>query len=242
MKIHTNLDRDQLTAAARTAGVRFERFEQSGSRTHPRKFDVLLSGSSGRRANFGGDFEAASWDEWGIFLNLIFRADPDARAGEYYQAREHFRWATGHRFDTLTPADQHRNHRWRSHPTLPGQQGCRCGAVRRWDVPEARDAQLAAYAAVVRPDGRGPVVDPAAGTTLHRWAERAAVAAALADPAVVGARQPVGGGRDDPLPLDIPRPRASGPRRPALGRSRYESHGAYARDLLAHIDEVLAED
>src|SRR4051812_48960247 len=107
MMIHTSFTRDAILAAGRLAGVRFERLDQSGSRTHPRKFDVILSGSGGR-ANFGADHQAATWDEWGIFLNWIFWSDPNARAAGYYEDRERFRWATGNRFDTLAPAQQHR--------------------------------------------------------------------------------------------------------------------------------------
>jgi hypothetical protein len=160
MMIHTNLDRAVLIATARhIAGVRFERLDESGSRTHARKFDVILSGSSGRRAGWGADHEAATWDEWGIFLNAIFALDPDARAAGYYEAREQFRWATGHRFDTLTPADQHRRHRWIV--GVPYQQTCACGAIKRWDPPrgarvEPREflAALASQVADVMPLGR----------------------------------------------------------------------------------------
>lgn len=157
MMIHTSLTGRSLYQAALTAQVTFARLDESGSRTHARKFDVLLSGSSGRRAGFGADHEAASWDEWGIFLDQIFRLDPDARAAGYYTDREQFRRFTGHRFDTLAPADQHRRHRW-----VRGEdysQGCTCGAIRRWDPPRQRT-------------GSGPVrPDLAPSTNLHRWAE-----------------------------------------------------------------------
>jgi hypothetical protein len=133
MKIHTSLTRDDVLTAGQLAGVRFERLKESGSRTHPRKFDLILSGSGTHGGQFGGDYQTATWDEWGIFLNLIFNADPEARAGEYYADRGDFRWKTSRRFDTLTPAEQHRRHRW-----VRGEdysQGCACGAVRRWDPP-----------------------------------------------------------------------------------------------------------
>lgn len=161
MKLHTILDRTDLDYAARQAGVRFERLDESGSRTHPRKFDLLLSGNSGRGANFGGNFEAASWDQWGIFLNEIFKADPDARAAGYYEAREQFRWFTGKRFDTLTPDQQHRNHRWTS--TGDHQQGCTCGAIRRWDPP-----RQATGSGPVRPNLRPMPLDERAALLAER--------------------------------------------------------------------------
>jgi hypothetical protein len=139
VKIHTSLDRTDLIYAAHLAGVRFERLTQSGSRTHARKFDVILSGSSGRRASFGADHESATWDEWGIFLGCLFDHDPQARAADTYRDRDHFRWSTGNRYDNLTPDRQHRNHRWQVGARYV--QTCPCGAVRRWEARQTPETQ-----------------------------------------------------------------------------------------------------
>lgn len=130
MRIHTNLCRGMLDIAAKEARVTFERCTLHGSRTHDHAFDVILSGNSGRRANFGGDWEAATWDQWGIFLARIFADDPQAKCWAYTDADD-FHWQTDGRFRTLTLTEQCPNHKWVS--AVPYEQECRkCGAVRRW--------------------------------------------------------------------------------------------------------------
>jgi len=137
MRIHTSLDPDAIRAMlAGMPGVTFERFTVHGSRTHPRAVEVLLSGTSPRRRNFGnrgaGDDYAATWDEWGIFLGRLFRADPEARA-TYYRDAYGFDCRTTYRFDeSFTVEDQHPLHRWESDGN--GAQHCPCGATRRWAV------------------------------------------------------------------------------------------------------------
>lgn len=139
MRIHTNLCRGMIDIAAKAAGVNFERCTLHGSRSRDHAFDVILSGNSGRRANFGGDWEAASWDQWGIFLGFIFENDPDAVCWAYKDADD-FHWQTGDRFRTLLNAkDATRFHKWglgeydgRSSTSRCKHDGCT--AIRRWKV------------------------------------------------------------------------------------------------------------
>lgn len=134
MRIHTNelLWRDIRTAAT-TAGVTLLRDSEHKSRTHKRAFDVILSGNSPYRVHQGqnrrpdeeyfGDEKAASWDQWGIFLSLLFEADADLKT-PYYASREEFHWRTSARFDRWDPEEtqEHRQHRWEYQGTSAGGQ------------------------------------------------------------------------------------------------------------------------
>jgi hypothetical protein len=138
MRIHTNLCRGMIDIAAKEAGVNFERCTLHGSRSRDHAFDVILSGDSGRRANFGGDWEAASWDQWGIFLGRIFKDDPDAVCWAYKDADD-FHWQTGDRFLTLTLKDATRFHKWGlgEYDGYGSTSRCKhdgCAAIRRWKV------------------------------------------------------------------------------------------------------------
>ena len=130
MRIHSDtLTHQDMIEAARTAGrytVRVS-FTEHGSRSRSRAFNVTLSGTGSRHRQWVRDGDtlppnAATWDEWGMFLAELFRRDPNAIAGSY-ESGEHFRWVTGARFDTLTPADQHgaAGHKWSgAYPNLTG--------------------------------------------------------------------------------------------------------------------------
>ena len=139
MRIHTNLCRGMIDIAAKAAGVRFERCTLHGSRSRDHAFDVTLSGNSGRRASFGRDYEAASWDQWGIFLGFIFENDPDAVCWAYKDA-EDFHWKTGDRFRTLLNSkDAKRFHKWGlgeydGYSSTSHCQHTDCSAIRRWEV------------------------------------------------------------------------------------------------------------
>lgn len=117
MRIHTdNLSSEDVYAAAKIAGVSLHRMDPRGSRSRARAFDVILEGT-GRNGNSGrwgstGEYRAATWDEWGIFLGEVFRRDPGAIVPRVYESADHFHWATGDRFRTLKPADQHARHKW----------------------------------------------------------------------------------------------------------------------------------
>lgn len=138
MMIHMNLPypcaHDALRSAALKAGVTFERWTQEGSRSHAYKFDVILSGSSSHTSRFGRGYKAATWDEWGIFIESVFLADPPAVVGPYTD-HEHFRWMTGARFDDLAWAEQHGQHKWEYGGTSAAgtysTSECACGAIKR---------------------------------------------------------------------------------------------------------------
>jgi hypothetical protein len=141
MRIHSDsLDTLEVRKAARLAGVGFTRFDLKGSRSRENAWDVILTGDSGRRQN-GGEDEAASWDQWGIFLGHLFRLDSDLKT-PYYGSADEFIWKTGGRFTPdFTPADCHRNHKWGwGQPNVTHRYSVAtcdrgsdpCGAIQRW--------------------------------------------------------------------------------------------------------------
>lgn len=121
MRIHTDrIDMVDLHAAAKIAHTDFFKLEQVGSRCRDHAFDVRLEGYvSNRQLNFGdGHTTAATWDEWGIFFDRLFRIDEHMVAGSAnsngwgYRGRADFRRATDERYDTLEHGEQHVNHKW----------------------------------------------------------------------------------------------------------------------------------
>jgi hypothetical protein len=137
MRFHTSeLTPLFIRKAATQAGVTFTRFEKRGSRSRDDAYDIILSGSSGRRQN-GGEDEAASWDQWGIFLNALYIVDPDMIAGQNYECADHFHWVTGDRYHELTLAQQCRSHDWNYDGSVATGaymvHSCsKCGAIRRF--------------------------------------------------------------------------------------------------------------
>jgi hypothetical protein len=131
MRIHSStLTHTDLQNAARVAGVSFERLTTHGSRIRHGAYDVLLTGSGTTRGNSGTHgaayHKAATWDEWGIFLNHLFEEDPEAVVRNIYHGRRDFHECTGGRYRTLKPSEQHLRHRWTwDH----GTGECKCGAV-----------------------------------------------------------------------------------------------------------------
>lgn len=121
MRIHTNLSGDRIAECLAPAGrLTIDKFDRTNSRSSAHKYDVKLT---------------ASWDQWGIFLNAIYLADPNMR-NDYYRSHEHFRWVTGNRFDKLTWNGQHTPHKWGDN--IPNATGsyvvaiCTgCNAIRR---------------------------------------------------------------------------------------------------------------
>jgi len=140
MRIHTSLTHDEMSAMPRLSGapISFHALTECGSRTHARAFEVRLTGTGGR-SNTGlygsGDFDGATWDEWGAFFGALFDADPAARCGgssrrPVYGDADHFHFLTGDRFHkrviterhpsgsiattrtSYLPADTHPRHRW----------------------------------------------------------------------------------------------------------------------------------
>lgn len=156
MRIHTNhLTTRDLVAASNMAGVDFHRLDRKGSRSRDHAFDVILEGT-GRTGNRWGNsrerYRAATWDEWGVFLGELFRRDAGMTVPGVYDDHDHFRWATGRRYDDLRIEDQHINHKWEyAGSFVTGSHHvheCRCGAVRRYgvrtvsnvDVPTPRES------------------------------------------------------------------------------------------------------
>ena len=137
MKLHTSfLEPADFRRARRVAGVGFTRFDERGSRKRERAFDIILNGSSTRRQNFGGEDYAATWDEWGIFLGVLFGLDPHLIGGDY-ESGAHFHWSTGNRFvHPVTDIQRHPQHGWRydgnSVNAAYSVHTCQCGARRRW--------------------------------------------------------------------------------------------------------------
>lgn len=135
MRIHTdNLSESDLRDAARTARVSFDRLAVFGSRSRARAFDFILSGESKRRQNFGGDGYAATWDQWGVFLSVLFAKDDTMTVPTAYRDAEQFDFRTMHRFDApgVFPVDYHGDHRF-DFVGVPFSQSCKkCTASYRW--------------------------------------------------------------------------------------------------------------
>lgn len=128
MRIHSDiLTEADIYAAAKAAGDAVHvKMTERGSRKRARAFNVDLTGTSSRAPGHGrgepGD-KAATWDEWGIFLATLFNRDGAATVPGVYESGEHFHWATGNRFLTLRPSEQHdgAGHKWsRAYPNLTG--------------------------------------------------------------------------------------------------------------------------
>jgi hypothetical protein len=113
-----------------------------GSRKRARCFNVALSTDHNhRRPNPGHGFArelignyAATWDEWGLFLAVLFAKDPEAIAGVIASADD-FAWKTGgHYGDGSADIAYCPNHKWDY--VEPGLRTCAkgCGAVQRWRV------------------------------------------------------------------------------------------------------------
>lgn len=137
MKIHTDtLTKAHLIrAAADLHRVRADAIER-GSRRRARAFDVTLSAMPrpGRRTRNSGNQgaapeSAATWDEWGMFIDTLFRIDEHAVIGPYGGYAD-FRYQTGGRYDTrdFMPCDQHK---WESHTTHEFICAKGCDAMRR---------------------------------------------------------------------------------------------------------------
>lgn len=86
MRIHTdNLGHQDIAGAAAKAHVDLIKIEACGSRKRDHAFEVGLSGSSARQSQTRTDFpaRAATWDEWGNFIDALFEREPTLIAGPY---------------------------------------------------------------------------------------------------------------------------------------------------------------
>jgi len=149
VRIHTDkITRADLSAAAVYTHVGLIDPTEHKSRSRNRAFKFSLTGSSNHRGQFSnGDWDAATWDEWGIFLNHLFEIDPLANNGTKYGylSAQHFHWVTGDRFRTIKPRQQHRKHHWEArvnfdpdfqpHVLGYGEAWCACRAIQRWVMP-----------------------------------------------------------------------------------------------------------
>lgn len=135
MRIHTALTWSELYDVARASGapISFHTCEEKGSRTHARAFELRLEGTGGRNntGQYGaGDYDGATWDEWGAFFGALYAADAGARCGgtakrPTYANAAHYHFVTGDRFRgrmittpagvtrrTYLPEDTHPRHGW----------------------------------------------------------------------------------------------------------------------------------
>lgn len=145
MRIHTDrLTMSDLFDAAKIARVEFDRLDQKGSRSRDRAFDFTLTGESRRRPNNRGqgdpDAYAATWDQWGVFLGVLFDRDPKM-VTPYYKDAAEFDYRTDYRFNPdgndrgrngYEPNDMHGDHTFRF-AGVPFEHPCtKCTAVQRW--------------------------------------------------------------------------------------------------------------
>lgn len=149
MRIHSSVLQEQhFRDAAKRAGVSIIKCDVKGSRSRAHAYDVALSGrgvNGGMYGNLG--YPTATWDEWGMMLNHLFDVDPEAIVRRIYDSAEHFHWATGNRFTTLTPEYGEYRHRWERHGlastrTYATMTCKRCDAINRWMMPGYTFAEL----------------------------------------------------------------------------------------------------
>lgn len=166
MRIHTDrLTESDIYTAARHARADVVVLTEHGSRSRDHAFNVKLEGESRRRPNGGASGKgyasgyAATWDQWGVFLAILFDIDPDAftpydKSGAYFDQRTNWRFrptvvglgeSTNYHvvnvvadppYHTLGssywPDDAHGDHRF-EFAGVPREQACRkCSAVQRW--------------------------------------------------------------------------------------------------------------
>jgi hypothetical protein len=84
VRIHTDgtITDSEFWQAAREAGVAIEVMSKHGSRKRWKGYEIQLSGSS-RYSAQSGQWKAATWDEWGVFLAFLFDREPGLIAGSY---------------------------------------------------------------------------------------------------------------------------------------------------------------
>lgn len=168
MRIHTDtLSISDIYRAARFARADVVKANHHGSRSRDHAFDVNLEGESRRRPNSGASGAtyasgyAATWDQWGVFLSILFDLDPNM-VTPYYADRDEFNTRTAGRFqpdavagmghssnanvinvtnyrgepihriaDAYWPADAHGDHTFRAAGGYV-QKCTWCSATQRW--------------------------------------------------------------------------------------------------------------
>ncbi|AXC36233.1 hypothetical protein SEA_FORK_4 [Microbacterium phage Fork] len=91
-------------------GVHFDHVSEHGSRKRRRGLEVRLIGNS-PYLNMAKTDNAATWDEWGVFMARVFDLDSDALIGG--ETLQDFDQRTNYRFDGEgLPVDTHPRHTW----------------------------------------------------------------------------------------------------------------------------------
>lgn len=132
MRIHgSHIMTGDIYAAAEVARVTLDRNTMHNSRIRGQAFDITLQGESRRHQN-GGDGNAATWDQWGVFLNYLFERDTTLTIPRVYENANDFFYKTDGRFEEGWPEDAHGDHTFRYAGT-PYTQACnKCTAMQRW--------------------------------------------------------------------------------------------------------------
>ena len=143
MKIHsdtlTYADVHLATIAGGMRGVYAEKLERHGSRSRDHSYDVTLRGNSTRKPNPGTGWRdpdadyAATWDEWGMFIQALYVADPKALIGQYGPASV-FEEATAMRFEDLTAAEACPRHNWKYDGPVHVATCSKCGATNNYNA------------------------------------------------------------------------------------------------------------
>jgi hypothetical protein len=117
MRIHTDtLTVDDLHTAAKLAGCNVEAATRHGSTARDYALDFIMSGHGKARGQYGNlDYNAASWDDYGIALAELFRRDPRAIVGTpgrpTYDGATDFHRETAFRYEDLTAEQAHHAHK-----------------------------------------------------------------------------------------------------------------------------------
>lgn len=112
MRIHTDtLDLIDIRRACEGLPICTEIDSEHGSRKRKRAFEIQLSGSSTRLAQ-SGNWNAATWDEWGVFLGRLFALDPDMTSSYYVDADAFHKYTCDRFRDGTMPEDTHAQHKW----------------------------------------------------------------------------------------------------------------------------------
>lgn len=112
MRFHANnLTMTDVATAAARAGVTFT-ISTHGSRSRRAAYEIALQGDS-NRSNASNTGKAATWDQWGVFIDMLFEADDSLTIPRAYENRFQFDFRTSYRFeDGEVPTDMHGDHKF----------------------------------------------------------------------------------------------------------------------------------
>lgn len=139
------LTSEQIDDAAAKARVNvFDAALSLRANKRAKRWTIYLSGDSPYVNGHDSSRPAATWDQWGIFLNALFETDPNMTTANY-KDRDTFHAITDDRFATLTYEQSHRRHDWRWMPIgrVP-HYACNGCTAEMW--PKARPYNDARYA------------------------------------------------------------------------------------------------